>query len=143
MLDSVSMDNSLKADAVFEGGGVKGIGLVGAIAETEARGFRFENVAGTSAGAIVAALVAAGYTAAELKVEMESLDYRRFQDKDFLDKIPTLHVRTTDFSISAEDRNALYESGKKAAQEFFEGWSFDRYKEKYRRTALEGRRKRV
>jgi NTE family protein len=54
-----------KCDAVFEGGGVKGIGLVGALAVTEAQGYEFENVAGTSAGAIIAALVAAGYRAGE------------------------------------------------------------------------------
>lgn len=61
------MSNDLKADAVFEGGGVKGIGLVGAIAVAEEYGYRFVNVAGSSAGAIVAALLAAGYSAAEIK----------------------------------------------------------------------------
>ena len=55
--------NGLKADAVFEGGGVKGIGLVGAVAFAEEKGYRWVNLAGTSAGAIVAALLAAGYNA--------------------------------------------------------------------------------
>ncbi len=54
------------ADAVFEGGGIKGIGLVGALQVLEERGYRFKRVAGTSAGALIAALVAAGYTAQEL-----------------------------------------------------------------------------
>ncbi len=44
----------LMADAVFEGGGVKGIGLVGAVAGAEEKGYQWMNVAGTSAGAIVA-----------------------------------------------------------------------------------------
>ncbi len=48
---------TLKCDAVFEGGGVKGIGLVGAISEIEKAGYGFENLAGTSAGAIVASLL--------------------------------------------------------------------------------------
>lgn len=48
-----------KADAVFEGGGVKGIGLVGALQVAEQEGYQWVNVAGTSAGAIVASLVAA------------------------------------------------------------------------------------
>ena len=39
-----------KVDAVFEGGGVKGIGLVGAVSEIEKAGYQFENLAGTSAG---------------------------------------------------------------------------------------------
>jgi hypothetical protein len=50
--------------AVFEGGGVKGIAHVGALArfheETE---LKFKGYAGTSAGAIVAALAAVGYRA--------------------------------------------------------------------------------
>lgn len=45
---------------VFEGGGLKGIGLAGAYSVLEERGFRPQNTAGASAGAIVAALVAAG-----------------------------------------------------------------------------------
>ncbi|MFC1871928.1 patatin-like phospholipase family protein [Chloroflexota bacterium] len=81
-------ENVLKADAVFEGGGVKGIGLVGAVAVAEAKGYRWNNLAGTSAGAIVAALLAAGYTALELKAVMEELDYNRFKDAGTLDKVP-------------------------------------------------------
>ena len=42
------------ADLVLEGGGVKGIGLVGAISVLEEHGYVFHRVAGTSAGAIVA-----------------------------------------------------------------------------------------
>jgi len=79
-----------KCDAVFEGGGVKGIGLVGALAVTEQLGYEFVNVAGTSAGAIVAALVAAGYSAGELHAIMRDLDYSRFKDEGLLDKIPLL-----------------------------------------------------
>jgi NTE family protein len=77
-------------DAVFEGGGVKGIGLAGAVAATEEQGYEFVNVAGTSAGAIVAALVAAGYRAAELRDIMQSLDYAKFKDSGLLDHIPVL-----------------------------------------------------
>ena len=80
--------NVVKADAVFEGGGVKGIGLVGAVAVAEERGYQWQNVAGTSAGAIVAALLAAGYTAAEMKEIMEKLDYKDFRDTGLLDKVP-------------------------------------------------------
>jgi NTE family protein len=77
-----------RCDAVFEGGGVKGIGLVGAVAATEALGYEYCNVAGTSAGAIVAALVAAGYRAQELRDIMQSLDYAKFKDEGLLDRIP-------------------------------------------------------
>lgn len=68
------------ADIVMEGGGVKGTALVGALAVLEDRGYRYINLAGTSAGAIVAALAAAGYAAQELREVMSGLDYRQFLD---------------------------------------------------------------
>lgn len=79
-----------KLDAVFEGGGVKGIGHVGAVSVVEGKGYQFENLAGVSAGAIVAALLAAGYSAAELKGVMDDLDYNNFKDAGFLGGIPAL-----------------------------------------------------
>ncbi len=78
------------ADLVFEGGGVKGIGLAGALATLEEREYRPQNIAGTSAGAITAALLAAGYTAEELREIIISLDYRQFQDRAWEDKVPLI-----------------------------------------------------
>ncbi|HVB43903.1 MAG TPA: patatin-like phospholipase family protein [Streptosporangiaceae bacterium] len=69
-----------RADLVLEGGGVKGIALVGAITVLMERGYQFERVAGTSAGSIVGALVAAGLSHDELVAAMTSIDYRAFQD---------------------------------------------------------------
>ncbi len=71
-----------EANAVFQGGGVRGIGLVGALAVAEERGYTWRRVAGTSAGAIVATLVAAGYTAAEITEIMKTeVDYKAFMDR--------------------------------------------------------------
>ena len=75
-------------DLVFEGGGVKGIGLGGAFQAIEEAGFKPNNVAGTSAGAITAALVAAGYTAAELKDIVFNMPFPRFKDSGGLARIP-------------------------------------------------------
>ena len=44
-----------RCNGVLEGGGVKGIGHVGAIQALEQAGYQFHRVAGSSAGAIVAA----------------------------------------------------------------------------------------
>ena len=66
------------AHAVFAGGGVRGIAHVGALEVAEQHGYRWDYVAGTSAGAIIAALVAAGYTATELYASMQEIDYSRF-----------------------------------------------------------------
>src|SRR5262245_14541052 len=75
-------------DLVFEGGGVKGIGLGGAFAALEDHGFRPNNVAGTSAGAITAALVAAGYSAQELKDIVFHMPFPQFKDTGGLSRIP-------------------------------------------------------
>ena len=88
--DSTNDDSDLRADLVLEGGGVKGIGLVGAISVLEAAGYRFERVAGTSAGSIVGALVAAGMTSAEMYDVMTQLDYGRFRDPTRLTRIPII-----------------------------------------------------
>ena len=76
-----------KCDLVLEGGGVKGIGLVGAVQALEAAGHTFENLAGTSAGAIVAALLAAGYSGREIEEELVRLDYRNFKQAEPLDRL--------------------------------------------------------
>jgi predicted acylesterase/phospholipase RssA len=51
---------------IFEGGGAKGIAHLGALRAMEDLGYSFAGVAGASAGAFVAALVAAGYRSDEL-----------------------------------------------------------------------------
>lgn len=75
-------------DLVLEGGGVKGIALVGAIEVLEQAGYTFKRVAGTSAGAIVGSLVAAGLPASELVELLRGIDYRRFQDESWSDHLP-------------------------------------------------------
>lgn len=60
-----------RVNAVFEGGGVRGISLVGAVCAAERHNVVFNRVAGASSGSIVAALLAAGYTAAEMKAAIE------------------------------------------------------------------------
>ncbi|HZM76260.1 MAG TPA: patatin-like phospholipase family protein [Candidatus Limnocylindrales bacterium] len=82
----------LDADLVLEGGGVKGVALAGAVAVLEERGYRFHKVAGTSAGAIVGSLVAAGATGARLRDIMNDLDYRRFRDPPLLGRLGPLGV---------------------------------------------------
>jgi NTE family protein len=83
---SVMADNEQYADLVFEGGGVKGIGLAGAFTALSERGFSPKCVAGTSAGAIAAALVAAGYSSAELDRILTTLPFAQFKDPDWLDR---------------------------------------------------------
>jgi NTE family protein len=123
----------LVADAVFEGGGVKGIGLVGALSYCEEQGYRWRSVAGTSAGAITAALVASGYTATETKAELDRLmreedghghkGYERFKDKSLLDRIPGLGP-----ALSLGFEKGIYEG------KFFEDWLRGLLERKNKRT---------
>ncbi len=102
------------ADLVLEGGGIKGIALVGAYSVIEERGYTVRRVAGTSAGSIVGALVAAGLTAAEMREEMRTLEYSRFQDESLLDRIPLLGK-----PISLLYERGVYEG--KYAQQWLQG----------------------
>ena len=84
----------MRADLVLEGGGVKGIGLVGAVTALDAAGYCFPRVAGSSAGAIVASLVAALQGAGEpvdrLAEIVRTVDYRRFRDPGGLGRLPVV-----------------------------------------------------
>ena len=82
----------LLADAVLEGGGVRGIGHVGALVEAEKQGYSWVNIAGTSAGAFVASLMAAGYKATELYDIMSEVDFRLFADAPGLDRLMAMKI---------------------------------------------------
>ena len=71
----------------MEGGGVRGIGLVGSLEVLEEKGYQFRRIAGTSSGAIAASLLAAGYSARELGQIIRSIDYRQFADESFIDRL--------------------------------------------------------
>ncbi len=84
-----------RADLVLSGGGVKGIGLVGAVVALMDAGFTPERVSGTSAGSIVGAIVAAAsqdqqMTGEQVKRLALELDYRKFLDPGLLERVPVL-----------------------------------------------------
>lgn len=84
----MATSEDLKADVILEGGGVKGVALAGALAVLEEAGYTFPRVAGTSAGAIVSALLAAGRNAEEMRELLDSTDFRSFQQESWLDRLP-------------------------------------------------------
>jgi NTE family protein len=77
----------MDADLVLEGGGVKGIGLVGAYERLTEAGYTIHRIAGTSAGAIVGALIAADMPIDRLRQVMREVDYGRFEDRGFVDHL--------------------------------------------------------
>jgi NTE family protein len=67
-------------DGVFSGGGIKGFALVGAVKVLEERGFIFSRTAGTSAGAIIAAFITAGYNGNEMNDMLNEMDVSELLD---------------------------------------------------------------
>ena len=41
-------------------------------------------------------------------------------------------IRTTDFDLTVEERDALYQNGISAARQFLQRWDFEAWKKKYR-----------
>lgn len=101
-------------DLVLEGGGVKGIGLVGALSMLEERGWTPSAVAGTSAGAITAALLAAGYSAGELRDILVDLDFHAFTDRGPEDRLPLVGE-----ALSVLTDRGVFEGA------YLEGWIAD------------------
>ncbi len=73
-----SADGQIYVDAVFEGGGVKGLAFLGALRCFADLGFCWRKVAGTSAGAITAALVSAKFPIDELEAVISNMNYMNF-----------------------------------------------------------------
>lgn len=71
---------TIEIHGVFEGGGIRGLALAGAAAAVMDSGYSFDRVAGTSAGALVASLIAAGYTAQEIRDGVEHVIWPRLLD---------------------------------------------------------------
>jgi NTE family protein len=70
-----------RADLILEGGGVKGLGTVGAVNRLFEAGYEFPRVAGTSVGALVAALIATGMNGREFGHLLDRLDLARIPDR--------------------------------------------------------------
>lgn len=86
------------ADGVFEGGGVLGIAFLGAARCCSDLGVRWKGLAGTSAGAITASLLASGLTMDRLEQILGGLDFNRF-----LSQKTSLLVRNGDPSDDLDD----------------------------------------
>ncbi len=87
----------MKANAVFSGGGMKGIAFVGALAVADQRGYEWERVAGTSVGALLAALVASGFRPREIYELMGKFNFEEILDGDFQKLMPQVGMLASIF----------------------------------------------
>lgn len=93
----------MEINAVFEGGGIKGIALAGAVRAAEQAGRRFVKVAGTSSGSIVASLLAAGYTGTEMADIIRHTSF-----SSFLQRAPIYNTRYVGPALRVLIKKGLY-----------------------------------
>jgi NTE family protein len=93
------MQTARPIDLVLSGGGVKGVGLVGAVVRLMEAGYHANRVAGTSAGSIVGSIVAAAAMQPrgakqlgpeDIRALAMSIDYTKFLDPGAFERIPLL-----------------------------------------------------
>lgn len=65
---------------ILAGGGVRGTAYVGALKALEEKNITMSGIAGSSAGAVIASLLAVGYTYSEIKELLYSVNYQSFKD---------------------------------------------------------------
>jgi NTE family protein len=80
----------LDIDGVFSGGGIKGLALIGAYQALEEKGYKFKRLAGTSAGAVIAAFIAAGYSSRELLKIMDDIEFSKLMDSNAIISLPII-----------------------------------------------------
>lgn len=109
----------MQIDAVFSGGGVKAYAYIGVIQSIQQHNIEITRAAGTSAGAIIAALLVAKYSIDELEQLVKTLDLHEFLDPpSIIDKLPIMKWLTIYFRLGMYKGNAL------------EKWLYDVLKEK-------------
>ena len=74
------MNDSFKYTCLFGGGAIRGVSYVGAIKAMEELGINPDRLAGSSVGSIIAAFLAVGYTAEELKEAFIKVNFELFRD---------------------------------------------------------------
>lgn len=93
----------MQINGVFQGGGVKGISLAGAVRAAEKYGAEFHQVAGTSSGSIIASMIAAGYKAEEMRELIIATSFA-----SFLKRAPIFNVALIGPAIRVLLKKGLY-----------------------------------
>lgn len=112
--------------AVFQGGGCKAIAYVGAYEEAFSRGVFFTELAGTSAGAIIAAFIAAGATPQQLKNIIKETNFNDFIKENVCPNITEkivlgrLGIKSNGISYNHNVRNKFGLHPMNALEEFIE-----------------------
>src|SRR5699024_1005491 len=109
----------MKIDCVFSGGGVKAYAFLGALQSINKKNIKIERVAGTSAGAIMAYLIVAGFKKEEIEQMLKEINLKKFLDPPLIsEKVPFAKWLLLYFQMG------LYKGDK------FENWLYQLLKEK-------------
>ncbi|MDD1611332.1 MAG: patatin-like phospholipase family protein [Methylococcaceae bacterium] len=115
-----------KYDLVFEGGGAKGSTFVGAMQAFYEKGLQPRRLIGTSAGAITATLLAAGFTPEEMLVAVNEQVNGKPRFATFMDT-PTAN----DFSATDKQSSVTIEVFQRADIPFIPDWMQSNFDQKF------------
>ena len=87
------MTNNIKYNCIFGGGGIRGMCYIGAIKALKEFNIELNSIAGSSVGAVFAALYAIGYNEDEIRDLFFDFNLNMFRDLN-------ISIFTTDISIS-------------------------------------------
>ena len=111
------MSSNLKYNCIFGGGGIRGLCHIGALKALNDLNVQIESVAGSSVGAVFAALYAVGYTVAEIKDIFFDVNFSLFRDLN-------IDIFSNDISFSKGE--VFYEWLRDKIGEKFYGKNYDK-----------------
>src|SRR5699024_5259831 len=86
-------DSDLKIGLVLSGGGAKGLAHIGALKAIDEAGVRIDYIGGTSMGAIIGSLYAAGYSGNQLDSIFKKTNFRTLIQDDLPRNLKTYYQR--------------------------------------------------
>ena len=89
----VTQRQDIKVGLVLSGGGAKGLAHIGVLKVLEEAGIRIDYIGGTSMGAMVGAMYAAGYSASELDSIFRQMDFDKLLQDKTSRRAKSLHER--------------------------------------------------
>ncbi len=107
--------DDLKVGVVLSGGGAKGLAHIGALKVIEEAGIRIDYIGGTSMGAIVGGMYAAGYSADELEQIVPKLGFDQYLEDAIPRKLLPFDKKLANdkyvFKLPIKDKNILIPGG--------------------------------
>ncbi|TYP77060.1 patatin-like phospholipase family protein [Aquimarina intermedia] len=91
--DTIANQKDIKVGIVLSGGGAKGLAHIGVLKVIEDSGVRIDYIGGTSMGAIIGSLYAAGYSATTLDSIFRSVDFNELIQDDLPRRAKTFYER--------------------------------------------------